>query len=198
MEAQNFLIREARLIDLDEITRLYCEFMFDSSMLQFGSAFVKQYLKVIMESKNCFSLVAESKKPIGFIMATFNCRKMFFEFISNIKIMSILFRQFLIHPAIVFGALELTSYFFKARMENVKAEFLFIAIDPAYRRKDIATNLILRALDSMRLRKVKKIKLTTLVKNNAINTLLKKEGFKIDKTLRLFKKDMFLYSYSLP
>lgn len=197
MVGRNILIREATLDDLDEIFRLYSKFMFDPYLLKFGSPFVKKYLKIIIESKNCLTLVAVNEKPVGFIMAAFDDRKMFFELISNIEIMYIWVSQILAHPSIAFGSLELATYSFKTRMRNVNEEFLFIAIDPAYQKKTIATNLINQALDVMRLNGITKVKVTTLVKNDAINALLKKIGFKIEKTFKLFRRNMYLYSYSL-
>lgn len=197
MAEREILIRKAILGDLYDIFPLYTNYMFDSYLLKFGNSFVKKYLKIIMMSLNCCTLVAVENHIVGFIMVTFNSRKMLSELFFNIEMLCVWIKQILVHPRLTFESLELILYPFNTCLKNVNAEFLFIAIEPTYRNRDLATNLIKEVLSLMRQKGIKKVKVSTLVKNEAVNALLKKLGFEIKKTFRLFKKYMYLYSYEM-
>jgi ribosomal protein S18 acetylase RimI-like enzyme len=197
MAEKEILIREATLDDLDEVSRLYNNYMFDSYLLKFGGTFVKKYLEIIIKSKICVTLVVAENHIAGFIMATFNSKKILSTILFNIKILCSWVRQILIRPKLVFESLKLVFYSRNTYIKDVDAELLFIAIEPTYRGKDLATNLIKDVLSLMRQKGIKKVKVSTLVKNDVVNALLKEMGFKIEKTFRLFKKYMYLYSYEL-
>lgn len=197
MIEKEIIIRKANLDDLGGIFYLYTNYMFDSYLLRFRDSFIKKYLKIILKSQHCSTLVAVDNHIVGFIMVTFNSRKILSEFFFNIEMLCMWIKQILIHPSFAFESLELMFYPFNTHLKNVNAEFLFIAIEPIYRNRDLATKLIKEALSLMRQKGIKSIKVSTLVKNEAINSLLKKLGFEIKKTFRLFKKYMYLYSYEL-
>lgn len=197
MPEKRILIREAKLIDLEDIFYLYDSYMFDSYLLKFGRTFVKKYLKVIIRSKDCTTLVAGRDHLAGFIMATFNSKKILSELFFNIEILSAWIKGVFLRPVLAFECLGLISYPFNTYLKNVNAEFLFIAIEPTYRKRNIATRLIKEVLDLMRQRRIKRVKVTALVRNEAVNRLLAKLGFKVEKTFRLFNKYMYLYSYQL-
>jgi len=197
MVERELLIRKASLGDLYDIFPLYTNYMFDSYLLRFGDSFVKKYLKIIMVSPNCCTLVAVENHIVGFIMVTFNSRKMLSESFFNIGMLCGLIKQILLHPRFIFESLELILYPFNTCLKDVNAEFLFIAIEPAYRNKGLATTLIKEALNLIRQQGIKKAKVSTLVKNEAVNVLLGKLGFEMKKTFRLFKKYMYLYSYEM-
>lgn len=197
MAEREILIREGTLDDLDEIFCLYNNYMFDSYLLKFGSSFVKKYLKVIIKSKNCVTLVAAENHIAGFIMATFNSNKILPELFFNIEILRAWIKQVLVHPSLAFESLKSILYPLITASKNVNAEFLFIAIEPIYRKRNLATELIKEVLSLMRQRGIRKVKVTTLVKNEAVNSLLEKLGFEAEKTFRLCNKYMYLYTYKL-
>lgn len=197
MAREEILIREATLDDLNSIFYLYTNYMFDSYLLKFGSSFVERYLKVILESKNCITLVAVESHIAGFIMATFNCKKILCELFFNIEILSSWVKQVLARPSMAFKSLGLIFYSLNTGIKNVNTEFLFIAIEPRYRKRDLATNLIKNVLNLMKQNGIKKVKVSTVVDNEAVNALLKKLGFELKKTFRLFNKYMYLYEHSL-
>jgi ribosomal protein S18 acetylase RimI-like enzyme len=197
MVEREILIREATPDDLNDIFCLYTNYMFDSHLLKFGRPFVEKYLKAILESKKCVTLVAVESHIIGFIMATFNCKNLFCGLFLNTGILLSWIRQVLIQPGTVFKTLRLALYPFHAGTKDVDAEFLFIAIEPGYRKRDIATELIKRVLNLMRQNGIRKVKVSTVITNEAVNTLLKKLGFELRKTFELFKKHMYLYEYKL-
>jgi ribosomal protein S18 acetylase RimI-like enzyme len=197
MVERKILIRKANLDDIGDILYLYNNYMFDSYLLRFGNSFVKEYLKIIMQSQNCCIFVAVEGHIVGFIMATFNSRKLLSELFFNIEMLRVWIKQILVRPSSAFESLELILYPLNTCLKNINAEFLFIAIESAYRNRNIATNLIKEALSLMKQKGIKKVKVSSLVKNEAVNALLKELEFEIKKTFRLFNKYMYLYSYEL-
>lgn len=197
MAEREILIREATPDDSKGIFDLYSNYMFDSSFLKFGSSFVEKYLKAILKSKNCVTLVAAEGYIVGFIMATFNCKNLFYELFFNIEILSSWIKQVFVRPGTALKILNFILYPLNTAIKNVNAEFLFIAIEPEYRKRNLGTDLIKKVLYLMQQNGIKKAKVSTLVSNEAVNALLKKLGFKLRKTFRLFKKDMYLYEYEL-
>jgi len=197
MAEREILIRVAALGDLDAIYHLYTNYMFDSYLLKFGSPFVKKYLKVILKSTACVTLVAIDSHITGFIMAAFNCKKILSELFFNIEILLAWIKQILARPSIAFKSLGLILYSLNTSIKNVDAEFLFIAIEPRYRKIGLGTRLIKKVLNLMKQNGIKKIKVSTLESNEVVNALLKKLGFELKKTFKLFKKYMYLYEYEL-
>lgn len=197
MVEREILIREATPDDLKSIFYLYSNYMFDSYLLKFGSSFVKKYLKVILKSKNCVTLVVVESHIVGFIMATLNCKKLLYELFFNIEILSSWIKQVLARSGMAFKSLGLILYLLNTSIKNVNTEFLFIAIEPAYRKREVGTNLIKRVLNLMKQNGIKKVKVSTLVSNESVNALLKKLGFELKKTFKLLKKHMYLYVYEL-
>ncbi|MDP8234625.1 MAG: hypothetical protein P9M06_07540 [Candidatus Saelkia tenebricola] len=188
------IIRDASPGDLDVIFQLYVDYMFDSYLLKFGCNFIRRYLGLIIKSKNCISLVVEDKNVAGFIMAALNSKKLFSELLSDWKLFLIYFKQLLINPICFLQILELPFYPFKSYIRSVNAELLFISINPQSRGENNAINLIGSVLSVMNRNKIKKVKVSTSIKNIAVNSLLRKMGFKKEKFFRLFKKDMYLHS----
>ena len=183
--------------DAEDIFRLYNNYMFDSYLLKLGSSFVKKYLKIILRSKYCITLVAVDKEVIGFIAATLDSGRLLSGLYRNAEIFMEWIKGFLRHPGMVLKSLELMLYPFNTRVRNVNAEFLFITIEPPYRNKNLGSRLIKEVLALMRQKGIKRAKVSTQVENEPVNTLLKKLGFRIEKRFTLFGKHMYLYSYEL-
>lgn len=197
MAEKEILIKKATLDDLESIFYLYNNYMFDSYLLKFGSSFVKKYLKIIIESKNCITLVAGENGLAGFIMAAFNGKKILSRLFFNLGILCFYIKQILICPKLILKSLEFILYPFHTYLRNANAELLFISIESAYRKKNLATKLIKEVLSSMGQQGIKKVKVSTIMENEAVNTLLNKLGFKIEKSFRLFRRYMYLYSYEI-
>lgn len=197
MAEKEILIKKADLSDLDGIFYLYNRYMFDSYLLNFGRPFVKRYLRTITTSSNCIALVAKKEEFIGFIMATCDSKRLMFELCFNIGILCTWIKQVLLHPGIALKSVELIFYPSKTYLKNINAEFLFISIEPAYRKLNLGTELVEKIIDLMREKGVRKIKVTTIGENQAVNSFLRKLGFKFERTFMLFKKAMYLYSYNI-
>jgi ribosomal protein S18 acetylase RimI-like enzyme len=198
MDKREILIREARLRDLDEIQHLYKGHMFDSYLSGFGDSFVKSYLKVILKSENCRTLIAESGYAAGFITAVFDRRKLLRELFSSAGFLFSCAKQILIRPVLVLRSMGMIPYLFKSPCINdIKSELLFIAIDPRYRRKGIGTDLIKKSLNLMRENGIKKVMVSAISANEAVNPLLRKLGFQTEKSFKLFEKMTCLYTYEI-
>lgn len=197
MAEREILIREATFSDLDGIFHLYNNYMFDSYLSRFGGIFVKRYLRSIIDSKDCISLVAEETKDgaLGFIMATMDTKKIMIKLLFDAGILWAGLRQILFHPISLLKGMELGLYPFKAYLKGVDAEFLFIAVKPEYRKINLGRELIEKAIAVMNCKGIKRIKVSTIARNEIVNSLLRKLGFKIERTFMMFGKGMYLYSY---
>ena len=191
------MTREAVPEDLDSIVSLYGAYMFDSYLVNFGPLFVKRYLEIILNSKNCVTLVTGARRPVGFIMAALDAKKILAELLLDTGVFRAWMNQALVRPGRALQSLELLSYPLRARRRNINAELLFIALDPAYRGQGHAARLIDSVLRRMRSKGVRRVKVTTLAANTAVNRLLAKLGFELKKTFRLFGRPMHLYDLTL-
>jgi ribosomal protein S18 acetylase RimI-like enzyme len=198
MDEKEILIRKACLPDLDKIQYLYSGHMFDSYLSGFGDSFVRGYLKVILKSENCFTLIAERPLAAGFITAVFDREKLLSEMFFSFEFLFSCAKQILIRPILVLKSLGLIPYLFNSTYANdIKSELLFIAIDPGYRRRGLGMDLINKALNLMKENGVKKIRVSAIAANQAVNPLLKKLGFQMEKSFKLFGKKMHLYNYEI-
>ncbi len=76
----------------------------------------------------------------------------------------------------------------------LKAEMLFIAVEPGSRSKGIATELINCTLVEMKKRGTEKVRVSTDQSNIEVNKLLQKMGFDFVKSHYLYGKKMCLYN----
>ena len=77
---------------------------------------------------------------------------------------------------------------------SIKAEMLFIAIEPNYRLQGVAIELVNYTLAEMKRRGVEKVKVSTDQSNVVVNGLLQKLNFDFMNTFCLYRKKMCLYS----
>jgi ribosomal protein S18 acetylase RimI-like enzyme len=197
MAKKEVVIRKASPQDLGRILALYKDFMFDSFLINFGDSFVKEYLVKITESVDCVSLVAAEEDLTGFIIATFNSRKLFSELLLDAKLLCAWLKGIFICPRLALKSLGLLKYFLNNEVKYAYAEFLFIAVDPACRKRKIGTRLITEVLNLMRRQGIKRVKVSAVVKNEGVHRLLKKLGFQLSREINLFDKPMRVYCYDI-
>ena len=185
-------IRKASLDDLEEIFKLYTLYMFDSYLVKMRPTLLKTWLRQLVESTNCVVLCSVKFKVTGFIVATLNSKKLYREFLFS-KYSFVFLKEFIFSLRIF----KFLVYPFRTYLVDTSAEMLFIVINPEYRNSGIAQRLILRVLKEVGARNVKKIKVTTVVNNMAVNNLLNKMMFRKEKIFKLLEKDMFLYSCNI-
>lgn len=197
MAERKIIIGKARVEDLDEMARLYSDFMFESFFLKFGSSFVRLYLDGMIRSRNCCALVAGKTVIAGFIVAALDSGKMLRELLSKKNVARALLSQCLKHPGTALQGLESFLYPLHTRLKKVSAELLFIAVDPAFRRRGLARELIQSMLDTLKEKGVRRVKVSTLIRNGPVNALLEKSGFRKRRTFRIFNKDMAVYDFEI-
>lgn len=197
MDQKKILIREAGVSDLEDILRLYKRYMFDSYLLKLGSSFVERYLRIILSSKDCCSFVAQEDDAIGFIIAAFNSKRILSKIFKDIEILTVYLRQIFLHPCLFLTSLEIILYPRRTYLKGVSAELLFISIEPKYREKGLAKKLIEEELKVMKSKGIEKVKVSTDAGNKAVNVLLEKLGFKLEKMFSFFGKKMCLYTYKM-
>jgi ribosomal protein S18 acetylase RimI-like enzyme len=150
-------------------------------------------------SKICVNLIyKESDEIVAFISATTNSKKLFRDILFkkwSLFLLIVLFnlakmRQFK-------NIMDTFLYFSKVSKAGIDAELLFIAIEPNYRGKGIAQDLIEYTLKELRCRGIQAVKVSVEKNNSPVNQLLEKMKFCRVKTFSLFKKEMNLYTYTL-
>lgn len=195
--AENILIRKANAGDLEAIFNLYAGYMFDSYLLKLGKSFVEKYLKIIVESEDCITLIAQDRNPVGFIMAALDCKKIFSRVFFNMQILRLWTAGVIKNPLLGLESLAFLLYPFTARLKDINAELLFIAVRPDFRKQGIAGSLISRVLLFMKQKNIARVKVSALIDNKNVNALLRKEGFKIVRELSLLNRSAYLYSVDL-
>ncbi len=193
------MIRKARQEDLNAITRLYADCMFESFFLKFDSSFVRRYLEVMLRSRSCRTLVAgtEGEGIAGFIVAVLDGGRVFQELLFGRNIARLLLIRCLEQPRAALGVLEACLYPARSRVHHADAELLFIVVAPAFRRQGLARSLLRSMLDVLRERQARVIKVTTAAHNAPANRLLENAGFRRGRTFRMFNKDMVVYSFAI-
>ncbi len=186
------VIRKASVDDLEEMFKLYTLYMFDSYIAEVSPALLKTWLQQLVESTNCVVLCSAKSKVMGFIVATLNSKKLYRELIFNKHRLG-----FLKEPINYLRMVEFLIYPFKIYLTNTFAEMVFIVVDPEYRNRSIAKKLIFGVLKEMSNKNIKKVKVTTVVSNAAVNNLLNSMMFKKERRFKFLGKDMFLYSYDI-
>lgn len=198
MDKREILIRDACLCDLDKIQYLYRGHMFDSYLSGFGDSFVKGYLKVILKSKNCRTLIAERDDAAGFITVVFDRGKLLRELFSSPEFLFSCAMRTLARPVLVLESTGLMPYLFNSLCANgIKSELLFMVIAPGYRRRGIGTDLIQKSLNLIKENGINKTMVSAIAVNKEVNELLKKLGFHMEKSFKLFEKKMYLYTYEI-
>lgn len=195
MVKKEIIIRVASLADIDGIFCLYKRYMFDPYLLTLGDNFVKRYLEKILRNNNSIAFVAENEELVGFIVGTLDRKKiiccLLFDFILFITWL----KKTIIYPKHFLKILEFLKYPFLTKINNVKAELLFIAVKPEFRNSKIATAMIKRSLNYMQNAGIKHVEVTVMSNNVPANNILKKIGFINKSKINFLNKNMNLYYF---
>lgn len=198
MAQKKILIREAGISDSKDILRLYERYMFDSYLLKFGSSFVLRYLRIILNSKDCRSFIAEEDNvAVGFIAAAFDSKMILSKIFKDIKIIAIYLKQIFLRPGLFLTSLGIIFYSRRTYLEGVSAELLFISIEPRCREIGLAKKLIEEELKVMKSKGIKKVKVSAAKENKIVNILLNKLGFKLERFFSFLGKKTCLYSHKI-
>lgn len=175
--------------DLDDIARLYGEHVPGSSLKGFGAAFVREYLRTILASERCITVVAEENDRVAaFIMAACDTSGLVRELSRNISLAA----RALLHPVLALKCLFYLSRY-PALPPACGSELLCIAVAPQSRRKGIALGLVRETLQIMEERGIARVRVSTLAGNEAANALLRGLRFEVSDTMRMFGKEMHMH-----
>lgn len=194
------MIRPMTHMDALDATALYTDYMYDSFFVTLGPKFIQLVFQGIATSHQTINYVYEvDKHIIAFISATVSSRTLFRQILQDYKIplISTVFHALVRKPWLLWRLLEPFFYFKKTRLTDAEAELLFIAIDPSYRKRGIAEDLIMVTLQEFKRRGITKVKVTTVKHNTIVNNLLKKLGFNIVGSFTFYGKENLLYDFSI-
>jgi ribosomal protein S18 acetylase RimI-like enzyme len=132
----------------------------------------------------------------GFIASSTNCPAFLTEFLlkKGFTLFPSIVGAIIKKPLIVKGLWESIVYARRIAQGPIKAEMLFIAVEPDYRSQGTATQLIKCTLAEMKRMGVEKVKVSTDQSNTVVNNLLQKLGFDFMSTFQLYGKKMCLYN----
>ncbi|MCK5393604.1 MAG: GNAT family N-acetyltransferase [Candidatus Omnitrophica bacterium] len=190
------MIRQAKESDITRISELYCLYIEDSFFVHFGKGFLKELFKNIIISKHALCFVYEiDGKVQGFITGAFQLSKLFREMFFRkchvwaIKVMP----QIIRYPSSIKYIIESFLYSSKAHIENINSELLFIAIEPEFRKKGVASLLVDRIIKDFRNKGVSKVKVATVKNNKGVNKFLESYGAYFEREFKFYGKNMILY-----
>ncbi len=138
-------------------------------------------------------------RTVAFITATTDSSVLFRQvLIKNFPLF--VWRTFLYlmgNPLRIREVWETVTYSKLAKVPDVTAELLFIAIDKNFRKKSISDDLVNKCLQWAKEKGHNKIKVTTYTTNHGANTLLERLGFKCARKEPFRDKEINLYVHNL-
>jgi len=192
------MIRPLLTKDVSQVVSLYENYMFDSELKKIGEKFLYLLFVAINDSNYSINYVyEENSKVVGFISAALNTKKLFEELLrkSKLAFLRSLFFSLLKRPYLLFFMLEFGCYLQKAQHKRIKAELLFIVIDPQYRKSGRAKGLINTVVTDLKKMSHNTVRVLVLKKNWAANHLLRNLGFCLVNEFKFFNKQNLLYEY---
>jgi ribosomal protein S18 acetylase RimI-like enzyme len=193
------MIRPTKESDIDIMVELFTSYINNSFFAELGRTFLRPFLKVLVQSPYVLSFIySVESKIIGFICSTYDCSGLFREiFIKRgIVLGMVILKRILKKPVVLKNLWESALYVLGVGVirDSIKAELLFIAIEPDYRLRGVATQLINHTLVELKKRGVQKVRVSADQCNISVNRLLQKLDFELISPFQLFGKRMFLYN----
>ncbi|MBN2055924.1 GNAT family N-acetyltransferase [bacterium] len=195
-------IRDMVPADLQQVTGLYADHMYDSFYAQLGSGFIRTLLGGILHDRRQISLVVEVEGGIaGFIMVSRHAERTTVSLLRR-RGPALAWRAALACLAVPRRVLLLleTPRYFRAggsRLDDAEAEMLFIVVDPRCRRRRLAQRLICEVLARYRLHGIRRVKVSIVAGNGAVLRLLARLGFSVCGEFSFYGKTMTLLARNL-
>lgn len=190
------IIRAATESDIESIMGLFTRYIDNSFFPGLGENFMKTFPAALVQSPAAVNFVCTvDSRVVGFISGLYDSSSFSKEIVRRkwVSLLRVIACSFLRRPAIMRDFLEGFLYARRAMRDPVKAELLYIAIEPDFRSQGAAARLIEHALEEMKQRGAPKVRVSTDQSNTAVNRLLLKIGFEREDSFRLFGKRMYLY-----
>jgi len=174
------MIRPIRAEDSYELARLHLLYIPDSTLATFGERFLRFLYRGLARSEMGMGFVFADKGRVrAYIAATTDSRRLFQDILKTER--SGLCAQLLLRMRTPFRTLnairETLQYSSATEIPHVRAEYLFIAIEPSLRRKGIARDFIIKIREKMKSRGVDIAKVSILSHNLVIKKILLELGF---------------------
>ncbi len=186
--------------DAADAARLHAAHLTYSFFAGLGERFLRRLYRRLAKSPRGIGFVVETDAGVrAFITATTDAAGLRRELILKDAWAAGFWAAFALlrKPRLIGRALETFAYGARTDLPGVRAEMLFISIDPALRRRGLAVKLIDLVLDEFRRRGVEQTKVVTDAANAPVNALLNKFGFERRGEFPLHGKTMVLHSRSL-
>ena len=192
------MIRVAEKSDINRIIELFTKYIDNSFFAELGKPFLRNIFEGLILSNYGVNFVfVIDSKIVGFISGTSNSIKLLKDILFKkvlIRSAMIFFRPFFKQSVKLKRLWESLLYINRRMSAPLKAEMLFIAVEPGSRSKGIATELINCTLVEMKKRGTEKVRVSTDQSNIEVNKLLQKMGFDFVKSHYLYGKKMCLYN----
>ncbi|MFH1791620.1 MAG: hypothetical protein ABH885_06545 [Candidatus Omnitrophota bacterium] len=190
------MIRPMRSGDIGQVVRLYAGHMYESSFIRFGEEFLVVMFRAMLDSGLGINYIFEEEGGIkGYISASADTGRLFREIIVKraMRLIKAVLPEVARHPSLIKDVIEACLYFRKAGLSDIKAEFLFITIDPACRGRDVSKDLINEVIKEFSRRGVKKAKVTALKNNHVVSNLLADMRFRQMGAFKFYGKETLIY-----
>lgn len=200
LEHEEGLIRRMEESDIEDVVRLHLADMGSSFFARIGKDFLTLLYRSSLKSKLSAGFVfVRDGKIRGFIFGATDTSSLFRDvMVKNfIRFTFSTVRFILKNPSEIPTILETFLYSSKTALKDIRAEMLFISIEPEFRKKKISSALVTAILRDFKKRGVKMAKVTAETDNPGPNLLLTSYGFTLDKVFRFYGKEMNLYYLDL-
>ena len=188
------------LADVDSAAALHVAHLSYSLFAQIGLAFVRRLYRRLVLSPQGLAFVYEPDGAVrAFIAAAYDAAALRREFVwrdgwlAGAWVALAAMRR----PSVIVRALETLTYGSRTDLPDVKAEMLFISLDPSLRRQGLARRLIDEVLTAFQQHGIDRVKVTTEAVNEPVNSLLDRLGFEQQTEFPFHGKRMVLHSRSL-
>jgi ribosomal protein S18 acetylase RimI-like enzyme len=194
------MIRKMSPGDIPEVVDLYRQHMSNSFLKMLDKRVLVLLFQALLNSRYSIQYVYEDDSSVaGFIASSLDSK----AFLRSMLVKNILsITRFILldvikHPGLLALLCETLLYFNKAGFGDIKAELLFIVVDPRCRKKGIAQDLVTTTLGSFKNASVVRVKVSIVKSNRIVSRLLEKSGFIMLKEFIFYNKENQLYGLTL-
>lgn len=186
-------IVKAKISDIDIMVNMHMNYIGDSFFSYLGKKFLRIIYSELVTSKYASSyLYFENNQVAGYISFVLNKKALFIKILFA-KCFAILFSlSFKTFFKCIFYCFNSIEYIIKK--QYCKAEFLFIAVDPAFRNNNIASELIDFSETILKQKNIYKIQVSVCDSNQISQNLLKNKNYIFYRIINFYGKKMHIYS----
>lgn len=194
------MIREMTEADIPRVVELHRRYITSSIFARLTSSFLHTLYRASIESEHGINYVIEEDSRVyGFISVSANLSAQFDYTVQKYRgrLICACIASALLKPWLIPRILESVAYSKKSGASEIRAEMLFIAIEPEARKKGNAKALIQTALSDYARRGLNRVKVSTEKDNLVVQKLLESLGFHIHNEFTFHSKPMLLYTATL-